>query len=220
MIYVQLHWQRHCMTDKPRVWFPNHEIGIASVIFGSRSGHGESGFGSISCSVPPGVGRLTFSFGRLRSSAELKASSGSSSVVARVLAMNRSLPPLRLSVSQILQLANTALRNAGASPTRERIRPMRRDCHCGRTGEFIPRACIACRHYAIDSNTSKLLTRQEARGARRCPLQRFESALDAQRPRNRGQMCQTKRDNAPPDMLAIPKAPHYPVAKSLFRVRA
>ena len=80
----------------------------------------------------------------------------------RVLAMKRSLSPLRLSVSHLL--INTALRNAGASPTRERIRPMRRDCHCGRTGEFIPRACIACRHYAIVSNTSQLLTRQEARG--------------------------------------------------------
>ena len=77
--------------------------------------------------------------------------------------MKRSLSPLRLSVSHLL--INKALRNAGASPTRERIRPMRRDCHCGRTGEFIPRACIACRHYAIVSNTSQLLTRQEARGA-------------------------------------------------------
>jgi hypothetical protein len=76
--------------------------------------------------------------------------------------MKRSLSPLRLSVSHLL--INEALRNAGASPTRERIRPTRRDCHCGRTGEFIPRACIACRHYAIDSNTSQLLTRQETRG--------------------------------------------------------
>jgi hypothetical protein len=79
--------------------------------------------------------------------------------------MKRSLSPLRLSVSHLL--ISKALRNAGASPTRERIRPMRRDCHCGRTGEFIARACIACRLYAIVSNTSKLLTRhgQEARGA-------------------------------------------------------
>ena len=79
--------------------------------------------------------------------------------------MKRSLSPLRLSVSHLL--INEALRNAGASPTRERIRPMRRDCHCGRTGEFIPRTCIAiaCRHYAVVLNTSQLLTRQEARGA-------------------------------------------------------
>ena len=71
--------------------------------------------------------------------------------------MKRSLSPLRVSVSHLL--INKALGNAGASPTRERIRPMRRDCHCGRTGEFIPRACIACRRYAIDPNTYKPLTR-------------------------------------------------------------
>ena len=76
--------------------------------------------------------------------------------------MKRSLSPLRLSVGHLL--INKALRNAGASPTRERIRPMRRDCHCGRTGEFTARVYIACRLYAIVSNTSKLLTRQEARG--------------------------------------------------------
>ena len=29
----------------------------------------------------------------------------------------------------------------------------------------LPRACIVCRHYAIDSNTCKSLTRQEAQGA-------------------------------------------------------
>ena len=43
---------------------------------------------------------------------------------------------------------------------------------------------------------------------RRCLLQRFESALDVQRLGNRGQLCETKRGNAPLDMRAIPKAPH------------
>ena len=31
--------------------------------------------------------------------------------------------------------------------------------------EYLSRACIACRHYAIDLNTDKPLTRQEARDA-------------------------------------------------------
>ena len=39
---------------------------------------------------------------------------------------------------------------------------------------------------------------------RRCPLQRFESALGAQRLRNRGQICETKRGNAPLDIRAMP----------------
>ena len=52
----------------------------------------------------------------------------------------------------------------------------------------------------------------------RCPLQRFESALEAQRLKSRVQMCETKRDSAPLDMRAIPKAPHHPVAGSLFRM--
>ena len=78
------------------------------------------------------------------------------------LPRKRSLSPLQVSVSHLL--INKALVNACRGPTRERIRPMRRDCHCGRTGEFISRACIACRHYAIVLNTSQLLTRQEARG--------------------------------------------------------
>ena len=33
------------------------------------------------------------------------------------------------------------------------------------TNVYHARACIACRHYAIDSNTYNPLTRQEARGA-------------------------------------------------------
>ena len=57
-----------------------------------------------------------------------------------------------------------AMINAGASIQRERIRPTRRDSHGGRSDEFISRACIACRHYAIDSNTYKPFTHQEARG--------------------------------------------------------
>ena len=32
------------------------------------------------------------------------------------------------------------------------------------TSSYISRACIACRHYAIDSNTYKPFTHQEARG--------------------------------------------------------
>ena len=71
--------------------------------------------------------------------------------------MKRSLSPLQLSVSHLL--INKALRNAGASPTRERIRPMRRDYHRGRSVEFLPRAWMGCRPYAIDSNTYKQLTR-------------------------------------------------------------
>ena len=42
---------------------------------------------------------------------------------------------------------------------------------------------------------------------RRCLRQRLESALDAHRLRNRGQVCETRRDNVPLDMRAIPKAP-------------
>ena len=42
----------------------------------------------------------------------------------------------------------------------------------------------------------------------RCLLQRFESALGAQRLRNRGKICETKRSNDPLDTRAIPKAPH------------
>ena len=57
-----------------------------------------------------------------------------------------------------------ALINAGRGIRRERIRPTRRDSHGGRSDEFISRACIACRHYAIDSNTYEPFTHQEARG--------------------------------------------------------
>ena len=59
-----------------------------------------------------------------------------------------------------------ALINADAGIRRERIRPTRRDYHGGRSDECIclSRACIACRHYAIDSITYNPLTRQEARG--------------------------------------------------------
>ena len=59
-----------------------------------------------------------------------------------------------------------ALINPGRGIRRERIRPTRRDSHGGRSDEFISRACIACRHYAIDSNTYKFkpFTHQEARG--------------------------------------------------------
>ena len=42
----------------------------------------------------------------------------------------------------------------------------------------------------------------------RCLLQRFESALDVQRLVNRGQLCESRGDNAPLDTRAIPKAPH------------
>ena len=46
---------------------------------------------------------------------------------------------------------------------------------------------------------------------RRCPLQRFESALSdtVQRPGNsyRGQLCESKRGNTPPGTRAMPKAP-------------
>ena len=70
---------------------------------------------------------------------------------------------------QSLPLANPkahALVNAGARIyiRRERIRPTRRDSHGGRSDEFISRACIACRYYAIDSNTYKAFIHQEARG--------------------------------------------------------
>ena len=64
----------------------------------------------------------------------------------------------------IISYKALALINAGRGIRRERIRPMRRDSHGGRSDEFISRACIAYRHYAIDSNTYNPLTRQEARG--------------------------------------------------------
>ena len=57
-----------------------------------------------------------------------------------------------------------ALINAGRGIRRERIRPTRRDSHGGRSDEFISRACIACRHYAIELITYKPLTHQETRG--------------------------------------------------------
>ena len=57
-----------------------------------------------------------------------------------------------------------ALINAGRGIRRERIRPTRRDSHGGRSDEFISRACIACRHYAIELITYNPLTHQEARG--------------------------------------------------------
>ena len=57
-----------------------------------------------------------------------------------------------------------ALINAGRGIRRERIRPTRRDSHGGRSDEFISRACIACRHYAIELITYNPLTHQEAWG--------------------------------------------------------
>ena len=33
--------------------------------------------------------------------------------------------------------------------------------HGGRSDEFISRACIACRHYAIDSNTYKAFVSED-----------------------------------------------------------
>ena len=43
--------------------------------------------------------------------------------------------------------------NAGSGTRRGRIRPTRRDSCGGRSGECLSRACIACRHRAVDSNT-------------------------------------------------------------------
>ena len=60
-----------------------------------------------------------------------------------------------------------ALITAGASTRRKRIRPTytRRDSHGGRSDEFISRACIACRHYAIELITyNNPPTHQETRG--------------------------------------------------------
>ena len=59
-----------------------------------------------------------------------------------------------------------ALINAGRGIRRERIRPTRRDSHGGRSDEleFILRAFIACRHYAIELITYNPPTHQEARG--------------------------------------------------------
>jgi hypothetical protein len=58
-----------------------------------------------------------------------------------------------------------AVINAGRGIRRERIRPTRRDSHGGRSDECLPRAYIACQHYAINSITYNSLTRQEVRGA-------------------------------------------------------
>ena len=57
-----------------------------------------------------------------------------------------------------------ALINAGASIRRERIRPTQWDSHGGRSDECSSRACIACRHNAIDSNPYEPPICQEARG--------------------------------------------------------
>ena len=55
-----------------------------------------------------------------------------------------------------------------------RIRPTRRDCHGGRSDECLSCACIACRHYAIDSTAYNYnpLTCEEARGVK-APFKSF-----------------------------------------------
>ena len=126
----------------------------------------------------------------------------------RVLAMKRCLSPLRLSASNLL--ANGTLRNACASPTRERIRPMRRDCHCCRSVEFPLRACVAFRHCALDLNTYKPPTRQEARGA-----DASFKGLRATMRGDRGRLCESRRDSGPVDTRAILKAPHCALAAKL-----
>ena len=63
-----------------------------------------------------------------------------------------------------LSMIYKALINTGRGIRRERIRPTRRDSHGGRSDEFTPRACVACRYYAIDPNTYKPFTHQEMRG--------------------------------------------------------
>ena len=45
------------------------------------------------------------------------------------------------------------------------LMPTWRDSHGGRPDEYLSRACIACRHCAIDWNTYNPLTRQDAQGA-------------------------------------------------------
>ena len=57
-----------------------------------------------------------------------------------------------------------ALINAGWEAKRARIRPTQRDSHGGHSDKCLSRACIAFRHYAIDSITYHPVTRQEARG--------------------------------------------------------
>ena len=106
-----------------------------------------------------------------------------------------------------------ALINAGAGIRRERIRPTRQDshgaCHGVRSDESLSRACIACQHYAIDSNIYNLLSTHLWRSAgRQGPLQKFECALHAQMSGNRGKLCESRRENAPLYTRAIPKAPH------------
>ena len=61
-------------------------------------------------------------------------------------------------------MINKALMNAGRGIRRKRVRPTWRDSHGGRSDEFMSRACIACRHYAIELITYNPPTRQEMRG--------------------------------------------------------
>jgi len=70
----------------------------------------------------------------------------------------------------------TALINACWGAKRARIRPTRRDSHGGRSDECLSRACIACQHYAIDSNTYNPLTCEEARGVE-APFKSFRVHL-------------------------------------------
>ena len=55
---------------------------------------------------------------------------------------------------------------------------------------------------------------------RRGSLPMFESTLDAQRPGNRGILCETRRDSASTDTRAIPAYPRPPIAlPRRFRIR-
>ena len=61
-----------------------------------------------------------------------------------------------------------ALVSSGWGPKRAGIWPVRWDSHRGRSDdcEFLPRACITRQHCAVDSDTYKPLTRQEAWGVK------------------------------------------------------
>ena len=107
-----------------------------------------------------------------------------------------------------------ALINAGASMPRQRIRPTRQDFHGGRSDEFLSRL-HAHRVPALRDRFEYMQTTHLRRSAgRRGPLQEFESELHAQKPGNRGKLCESRRGSAPLDTRAIPKAARPLIALS------
>ena len=114
-------------------------------------------------------------------------------------------------------MIHKSLTHAGSSIRRARIRlrggiPM----EAAQTNVYhAPASCADIMPTSRDRFEYIQPTHLRRSAGRRCLLQRLESALDAQRLGNKGQICETRRDSAPLDMRAIPKGPHHPVVKSL-----